>query len=265
MVTFVQILYGRTCDCIFCFDTGTVPAAGEREIYNTNPCPAGTAAAVSELNVESTDQSGIQIYTKDDPSSSEYYTAGSTTSTVTCFKMGGGFVVGARKPRIYVIIECKEWFQSCSVRYTISLVCRSVGTTSTFISTSTSTFISTSTSTFIPTSTSTFISTSTSTSIPVTLPTATAVVFNNTCECECCKGSATCQPAYAGTIFYGIRKCDASDCASQCAKQFSNCPSSRDEPGKIVTRCINNAGITLKTAFYIPLLITIFLYVFKTK
>lgn len=241
MVTYVQILYGRTCDCTFCFDTDNVRAAGQLEIYNANPCPAGTAAVVSKLNVESTDKSGIRIYTKDDPSSSEYYTAGSSTSTVTCFNMGDGFTVGGLKPRIYVIIECEQWSKPCPIRHTINLGCRSVGTTST------------------PATRSTFtrVSTTTSTSTPVSVPTATAIMVNNTCECDCCKGSATCQVAYVGTIFYGIGRCEASDCASKCAKQFSNCPSSRDEAGKIVPRCINNAGVTLKTALYIQLLIII--------
>lgn len=259
MVTCVQILYGSTCDCLFCPDTAKIPAASKREIYNSSPCPAGTAAAVSELNVESTDKSGIRIYTKDDPSSSQSYTAGSSGSTVTCFKMGSRFLVGGVKPRIYVIIECEEWSKSCSVDYNINLVCASVGTTST------STSATRSTSTPPTRSTFTRVSTTTSTSTPVTVPTATAVMINNTCECDCCKGSETCQAAYVGTIFYGTGKCETSDCTSKCAKQFSTCPSSRDEAGKIVAHCINNAGITLKTALYIPLLIIISLYVFDIK
>lgn len=265
MVIFVQLLYGRTCDCDFCMDTATVPAAGEREIYNTSPCPVGTAAAVSELNVESTDQSGIQIYTKDDPSSSQYYTAGSSTSTVTCFKMGDGFVVGGQKPRIYVIIQCKQWFQSCPIQYTIDIICTKIGTTSTSTpaTRSTITAASTTTTTAVTRSTISTVWTTTTTSTSVTVPTATAVVINNTCECDCCKGSTECKPTYVGTIFYGSNKCQVSDCTNQCARQFSNCPSSRDEPGNIAARCINNTGITIKTTFYIPFLIIIFLYVFK--
>ena len=271
MITFDQILYGRTCDCTFCFDHATVSAGGESRIYNEYLCPAGTAAAVSEINVQSTDQSGFQIYTKDDPSSSESYTAGSTTSTVTCFNMGDGFVVGGRQPRIYVIIRCEEWSQPCSVRYTIDLVCTHVGTTSTAKSTSISTIKPTSVSTIKPTSISTIIPTSISTIIPTSMSTTkpvdpstvTTVVFDNICECQCCKGSAVCNPVYVGIIFYGTSKCEASDCASQCAKQFSDCPVNRTEPGKIVTHCRNNAGIMLKSSFYVPVLVIISIHIFN--
>jgi len=52
-------------------DSATISAGSERQIYNSYSCPAGTAAAVSELKAQSTDQSGFQVYTRDDPSSSE--------------------------------------------------------------------------------------------------------------------------------------------------------------------------------------------------
>ena len=239
MVTFVQILYGRICSCTSCFDDVTIPASKEDRIYNSDLCPAGTAAAVSDIKVQSTDGSGFQVYTKDDPSSSTYYVAGSTTSTVTCFNMGSGFLVGGQQSRIYVIITCEEWFQSCSVEYNIDIVCTQIGTTAT------------------PKTTS--ISTATSTN-PSTL---TTIVFDNTCECQCCKGSAVCNPVYVGIISYGTRICEASDCAKQCAKQFSDCPVDATEPGKIVTQCRNNAVIMQKSSFFGPLLVAISIYIFN--
>lgn len=257
MITLVQTLYGKACGCTFCTDTTTISAGSKRQIYNPQSCPAGTAAAVSELKVQSTDGSGFKVYTKDDPSSSEYYPDASTTSTATCFNMGDGFVVGVRYPRIYVIISCEEWIQSCDIRYTVDLVCRRVETTST--TTATSRFPSTTTAT--SRSTSAVISTTLSTTQPISPSTATAVVYENICECQCCKGSSTCNPVYVGLIRYGTKRCQPSDCTTQCLKQFSACPASGIELGKIVTQCRNNIGTGLKTSFYISLLGILSLYI----
>ena len=263
MVTFVQILYGRICSCTSCFDDVTIPASKEDRIYNSDLCPAGTAAAVSDIKVQSTDGSGFQVYTKDDPSSSTYYVAGSTTSTVTCFNMGSGFLVGGQQSRIYVIITCEEWFKSCSVEYNIDIVCTQIGTTSTPKTTSISTISSTSASMTNSTSVSTTSSTSISTATSTNPSTLTTIVFDNTCECQCCKGSAVCNPVYVGIISYGTRICEASDCAKQCAKQFSDCPVDATEPGKIVTQCRNNAVIMQKSSFFGLLLVAISIYIFN--
>ncbi len=89
------------------------------------------------------------------------------------------------------------------------------------------------------------------------------VVFDNICECQCCKGNAVCTPGYVGLIFYGTNRCEPTDCTRQCAKQFSACPASATEPGKIVTQCRNNAGIGLKSSFYISFLTIVFLFIFN--
>ncbi|CAM4835757.1 unnamed protein product [Rotaria magnacalcarata] len=135
MIIFVQTLHGQTCDCRICPDSATVPANSERQIFNSLPCPAGSAAAVSSINVQSTDGSAFEIATKDDPSGATYYVAGSTNSPVTCFKMGSGFNVGGEKSRIYVVMSCLNGIKSCSLRYSIRLICRSVATTPTLKST----------------------------------------------------------------------------------------------------------------------------------
>ncbi|CAF1267630.1 unnamed protein product [Adineta steineri] len=67
----------------------------------------------------------------DDPSGSSYYPAGSTSSTVPCFKMNSIFKVGGVKSQIYVVIRCKELTRSCSLRYSIGLTCMPIATTST--------------------------------------------------------------------------------------------------------------------------------------
>ncbi|CAF0967507.1 unnamed protein product [Adineta steineri] len=139
MTIFVRTLHGQTCDCRFCLDNVTMNANSERSFSLKNPCQAGTAAAVSSLNVQSKDGSGFQIYTKDDPSELSYYTAGSINSTVTCFNKGSGFNVGGVKSQIYVVIRCKELLRSCSLHYSISLICIPITATSTARSTPSST------------------------------------------------------------------------------------------------------------------------------
>jgi hypothetical protein len=135
IIIFVQTLHGQTCDCRICPDSTTVPANSERQLFNSPPCPAGSAAAVSSINVQSTDGSGFQISTMDDPSDTTHYTAGSTNSLVTCFKMGSGSNVGGQKSRIYVVMRCRNGLKPCSLRYSIRLICRSVAATSTSKST----------------------------------------------------------------------------------------------------------------------------------
>lgn len=239
MITFVRTSPEGTCDCTSCTYTAIISAGSEYRIYNSAACSGVTVAAVSDLKVQSTNQRGIQIYTQDDPSSAEYYTAASTASTVTCFNMADGDVVGGRHPRIYVTIQCKEWVQSCEIRYTVNLRCVRVGTTSTIAPTSVST------------------------AKPVGPSTVTSIVVDNICECQCCKGSAGCTPVYVGVIFYGTNRCEPTDCTKQCVKQFPACPASGIEPGKIVTQCRNNADIGLKSSFYILFLTIIFLHTFN--
>ncbi len=192
MVTFVQNLYGQTCDCLFCLDRATAAANSDLRVFNSAPCPAGRAAAVSAINVQSTDGSAFQIYTKDDPSDSTYYVAGSTTSSVTCFRMGQGVTVGGQKSRIYVVMRCLNLIRPCSLRYSIDLICRSVTTTPTPISTSASTTAPVNPPTVATVTTSNRTTTS-------LLPQATpnwVGIFNmvNRCDtrtCCCASGQAT--------------------------------------------------------------------------
>ena len=230
MVIFVQTLRGQTCDCTFCSDRVTVSAYGENRIYNPIPCPAGKAAAVSTINVQSTDGSGFQIFTMDDPTGTTYYTAGSTTTTVTCFKMGSGVVVGGQKSQIYVVIKCRNSLNSCSLKYSIDLICASVTTTSTPKLTSAST------------------------AKPVQPSTVAPIGGGNTCECHCCKGSATCTSVLVGAILYNSNTCEVSNCARRCPTLFSACPTGGNQLGKIKTYCKTNTGITKKNVFYITLL-----------
>ena len=247
MIAFVQNLHGQTCNCRICPDSVTLNANSEYQISNSALCPAGTAAAVSTIDVQSTDGSGFQIYTMDDPSDTVYYSAGSTATTVSCFNMGSGVTVGGQKSRIYVIIRCKSSIRSCSLRYSIRLICARVQTTSN------------------PKSTSTFTvgpvsPTTVTTAKPVNPSTVTAIVVDNTCDCQCCRGSAVCVPVYVGSIFYGTNTCDPSNCAHQCSTLFSDCPADGSQTGKVETHCKGNAGITLKNPFYMSLLV---LFIFK--
>jgi hypothetical protein len=234
LISSVQRIYGQTCDCRSCSNTATVNPFTQFQASLSTPCSVGTAAAVSAINVQSTDGSGFEVYTRDDPSGSAYYVAGSTTSSVTCFKMGDGIVVGGQNPQIYVVIKCDSLFQPCKVRYSMRLTCVRIATTSTPKPTLSSTVK------------------------PVRPPTVPPVKVNNTCECQCCKGSSTCVPVYVGTIVYGVNKCNPSNCLNQCSRNFPVCLVNANQPGKVVTQCRNNAAITLKTPFYIPILILFF-------
>ena len=253
MITFIPNSSEGACSCTFCTDTTTISAGSETRIYNPVSCPAGTGASISELKIQSTDQSGFQVYTKDAPSSTEYYIAGSSASTVTCFNKGDGIVVGGKYSHIYVIIQCKEWIQSCKIRYTVEITCRQTGTTSTIRPITTTRWPSTTTSTSV----------TTTTTKPFDPSTASSIVVDNVCECQCCKGSAGCTPVYVGVIFYGTNRCEPTDCKKQCARQFSTCPANETESGKIVTQCRNNAHIGLKSSFYILFSTIIFLYIFS--
>ncbi|UJR17601.1 hypothetical protein I4U23_004497 [Adineta vaga] len=244
LVTLIQYSNGQKCDCTFCMDKVNVSANTQNLFSNTAACPTGTAAAVSALNVESTDGSGFQVFTKDDPSSTTSYTAGSTSSIVTCFKMGSGFFVGGQKPRIYVVIQCSNGFRPCSLRYSISITCATVQASSTIKSTAVSTI-------------KPIKSTTVSTIKPIKSSTNPAALNYNVCECHCCRESSVCAPKHVGTLLYGLNTCTESDCTSRCSRQFSSCLISVDSPAKIKAHCKTNAGTTFKNLFYIPLLILI--------
>lgn len=210
LITFVHPLHGQTCNCIACLSRVTLNANSNYQVYNSAPCPAGEAAAVSELNVESTDGSGFEIRTTNDPSETTFYTAGSTTSSVTCFDMGNGRFVGGQKSRIYVVLSCKNWIQPCPLSYSIRLVCIPTGTVSTPN----------------PTSASTVNTVNSSTS------------DSDTCVCRCCSngynsvtagGSSIvniqrCSPSRSdGTIIKMSNTCTIASCRQLCIDRVSTC------------------------------------------
>lgn len=239
VIPFARTSSETTCGCASCTNTVIISPGGEFQIYNSVPCSAGRAAAVAQLQVQSTDQSVFQVRTRDYPSSPEYYPSASTTSDTTCFNMEDGIAVGVRRPQIYVIIQCKEWSQSCHIRYNFILGCKQIEPTSSIAPTSVST------------------------TKPVSPSTVTSIVIDNICECECCKGSATCTPVYVGVVFYGTNRCQPVDCSRQCERQFSACPVSGVEFGKIVTQCRNHANMRLKRSLYVLFLTTVLLYTFN--
>lgn len=226
MVIFIQSLHGQKCNCIGCTDKVSVNPNNKYQIYSSVPCSDGKTAVISKLNVESTDGSMFTISTKDDPSDTAQYTFASTASAVTCFKMIDGLVVGGNTSKIYVIISCNNWLQPCPLRYSISLACAPVKTTSTSIPTSASTGK--------PVNPSTPKLTSTSTFKPVYPPTS----GSDTCVCRCCQngyssitvGGSTildvqrCVPSkYPGTAIKISTTCRTDLCRQSCIDQVPNC------------------------------------------
>ncbi|CAF0875754.1 unnamed protein product [Adineta steineri] len=186
MAMFVRTLHGQTCGCSFCSDSVLVSANSESQFFLKTPCQAGTAAAVSSLNVQSIDGSGFRVYTKDDPSGLYFYSNGSTTSTVTCFNKGSGFNIGGVKSQIYVIIRCTELDRSCSLRHSIGFTCMPIKTINTPKSTLSSTVKPVNPST---------AATATASARPVAIPNWVGI-FNMVHRCDtktcCCpSGQAT--------------------------------------------------------------------------
>ena len=190
LITLVHHLHSQSCNCAGCLDKTTVNANSDAKIYNPVLCPEGAAAAVSELNVQSTDGSQFQIYTKNDPSGAAYYTAGSTTTSVTCFDIGNGRLVGGQKSQIYVVMNCKNWIQPCPLRYSITLVCIPLET------------VSTSLSTPKPASASTVTTVNSSTS------------GSDACVCRCCNNGYNSVSA-GGSSIVNVQRCSPSSSDSK--------------------------------------------------
>jgi hypothetical protein len=147
--------------------------------------------------------------------------------------MARGLVVGGMKPRIYVVIRCRNSNRPCSIEYSIDLICVRDSTTPSSIRRSSSV----------------------STVKTVKPTTAAPVVYTETCECHCCIRKATCTPEHIGYILYPTNKYEDSHCVSQCTKRFVDCPTNANIPGKIKTFYNSTPGIMSKNVFYISLLI----------
>jgi len=201
-------------------------SAGTTLLLSTS-CAIGQVAVATEIRVQSTDQSGFDLCLADDDTTLSCYTAGSTTSSASCFNAASGTSIGGRAQKIVLRITCGNVFSPCPLKYDVSLACRTSPTPA-------------------PTNQPTFAPPPTNALTFPRVPGFYLSVFNNprcsvsgsACSCTCCLGNL-CTASYQGTI--------SGSCGqASCATAYPNaCPAS-GAPGSNSVSSVRNGILATK-------------------
>ena len=111
------------CDCVGCLDTRSV-SAGATWSVAYGPCGTSLYAAVTKLNMHTTDGSTFRVRTTPPAPTTQYYTGASSADSVTCYNKAAGSNVGdPAQAELQIDVTCNNVFYACPIEYSINVQC----------------------------------------------------------------------------------------------------------------------------------------------